>query len=284
MADVQATNLTELWWDEEKETVLALNGFRARGSDFERFRSFCVCMERMGECRIKRDAEAWLSMRFGGRWVLNSATCNRVWTLTADRLTLPEDLWSPIPTVWEESPRNGDASRPAFSVRSTEALPSFANGWKAWEEDFSNWFAETVKRNQIPLLRLSNNCAWKKPDLYHVERHLSGMERDDRIWESQAAVQLLGQCRRNGIRLAVACADGAALLALLKGAERFTPLPRMVWLTEGQSLREELGAISKQILKHWQGEDDGIPPVFIAKCGNNGRRELPAGLICEIKE
>ncbi|MBE6633303.1 MAG: hypothetical protein E7620_03050 [Ruminococcaceae bacterium] len=281
MTDFCATNLTELWWNNTKERVLAINGFGGRCSDYERFHRFCVCLERMVESEEGRNAEAWLSERFGGEWVLNSATCHRVWRLVADRLTLPAFLWEPIPTVWER-PLQPEASPAVFRVRSVNELPASTNGWREWERVALAWLEGLEAHEQIPLLRLSEGYAWKKPDLYHVERHLSGLERDDRMWENQAAIQLMGQCQRRGLPIAVECSDGEALLALLAGAEGFSPLPRLVWVTDAQTANQWLGQLCQRILKHRSEKEEGIPPILIA-CGENGRSgALPINLLCAV--
>ena len=44
-----ACNLTQAWWDKDKEELLCVNGFSMQGSDYEIFAKLCLCIDGLSD-------------------------------------------------------------------------------------------------------------------------------------------------------------------------------------------------------------------------------------------
>lgn len=86
LPEAACTNLTELWWDAEKQAVLTVNGYSGDGADYELFRDFCSCMAKAPDSPQAVRGREQLRALFGYDGTLDPAHCQEIWRLTAQAL------------------------------------------------------------------------------------------------------------------------------------------------------------------------------------------------------
>ncbi len=268
LAGGRPTNLTELWWSEEKQALLELNGFSG-GSDYELLRDFCQCLS-----RAEGSHWEWQCRQELVRLGLADADLRNpreLWNRSVDRLEahpLTAEEGAALLRL-EHSYGSGTSVSQAASVPLICAIP-FSEGqtdascWEEWRERAETFLEKREER--VPLLLLPTDHQTRKPDLYHVNRHLLGEERSNDLWRCQMAVFLLRYCRRQGIRAAldVHC-SASRLFELLDMAERFTPLPDLILSADVPTDRAEILSLCRRILAGRERNSRGTPPVLFAK-------------------
>ncbi len=212
--------------DAGKEDLLRLSGFSAAGSDYELFRNLCIASERLPGHPERRISEYQLQALFGISTGLNPESCAFVWKQTAESL-----LVFPL--------KKADAERAKEEIRTPEwspIPPENANGFVKLPErkaaDYEAW-----KTLQEPLvgnrMRLDIPAGFfaESPNLYLVNRHLSGEAPDENIWICQQARFLCEMCRRDGGELLFRSTNGTEEIPrLLRMLERQVGLPRFYWM------------------------------------------------------
>lgn len=86
LPEAACTNLTELWWDAEKQAVLTVNGYSGDGADYELFRDFCSCMAKAPDSPQAVRGREQLRALFGYDGAPDPAHCQEIWRLTAQAL------------------------------------------------------------------------------------------------------------------------------------------------------------------------------------------------------
>lgn len=257
------TNLTELWWSEEKESLLELNGYSC-GSDYERLRALCLCLARAGSARLgeaKREL-ALLGLPDAdltdprGLWRRGVALLEECPVTAEERQALLQRL--PVRT----SPSADETVPPCIPCAEFPLEESFgALHWEEWQTRAQAVLSE--KEGRSPVLHLPVSHRAVKPDLYHVSRHLSGEEPNSGLWRCQTFIFLLRYCRERGIRAVVrAECSPEEVLQMLEVTRRFTALPDLILSSPFLWGREAFLRLCRAVSEGREGKANGIPPVL----------------------
>ena len=281
------TNLTELWWSEDKQWVLEENGFTRDGSDYEIFRDFCECIRRM-----PNSPEAWRSRQqlkalFGldpesARW-----HPPLIWRETAEQLLAhpttraqAQRILTRIEKTTVPPPREHDPQRgiKGFPVPLSDRT-IHADHWEAWEAQALEFCDCVYEKGKHVMLSLPRSFHVEKPDLYHVNRHLSRVDRNDNLWKNQMAIFLLRFCSQRGIPAVLDCGcRWGEVESLLRMAVKFTPLPNLIWAPRRTLSRVGFQAVVRAVLQGRGGDVEGIPPVHVYLERENYPTYLPGHL------
>ena len=150
-----------------------------------------------------------------------------------------------------------------------------ATDWAAWNDAAETQLESVLQDGWIPEICLSPQYQPTKPDLYHVNLHLSGAERWADQWETQKAIFCMRLCASHDLPVAI-CGDCAAdkLKQLLSIALKFTSLPELIWRPE-QATRDELLEVCRIVFDGRSAKRDGIPPVLTVAGEEASKISLP---------
>lgn len=219
------TNITEFLGVETLEAVAILGGYRAGGSDYERFRAFC-----RGAGRLPASADAERVTRilracFGCGLIPNAENCDAIWRSVADALFFrgecptvpPEDAGAP----------SGCPVLPALPVSVTDCPPMC--GAKTWAE-WCGRAERALAGAEAVRVALPAGFRAAAPSLWHAERILRGEARDPAFARAQQAVFLAEFCSpERRLCLATDCPPQEVLRLLRIVYRKQGSLPPMIW-------------------------------------------------------
>lgn len=264
------TNLTELLRNESTGALLTVNGFSEQCSDFEWLQRLCTCVSRMPETSVASACREILFDLLGAEISFDLNRCGEIWQATADHLfwnPQARERFNPQPsreTVIPQALR----IEPINSIDVGALLLPKPMGWKAWEAEAERMLEETLPKNSTPLLHISLADEPKKPNLYRVERILSGAEEDPPMWQVQLSIFVLRFCERRGLRpiLEGDCTD-ERMLDSLRLCASFTSLPRLILRPIGGVSWERYVSLCGAVRTACGKNEEGVPPVLL--CGED---------------
>ncbi len=262
-----ATNLTELLRNESTGALLTVNGFSENCSDFEWLQRFCVCASRMPNAALVKTCQAALFDWLGADLPLDLQHCGMIWKETANRLLLEQEGKGDFEWRFPQETEIPKALRSKLSntLDVGALLSPRPMRWKDWEKEAEQQLEASLSRNVAPLLRLSLATDPKKPNLYRVERILSG-EEDLSMWQVQCVAFLLHFCKCRGIRpmLEGDCKNDRMLELLCLCAE-LTPLPCLNILPINGISWEGYVSLCDAVMRRRGALVEGEPPILL--CG-----------------
>ncbi len=241
-ADRSATNLTELWWDAEKERLFRLwCSFEGKQflkmSDYERHYALCSMMPLLTGHPVKRRCRDFLQTHFSCSLPINKDTCDEIWRLTADALmkeprTVLDLLDDDVRLIWrEETPPEGIVPILDAHVLVELTAPN-CKSWQAKGHEVLDAYAacgcDTV------YLSLGDKYSFVKPDPYHVTQVLKSRgrsEEENNLMLSQTLRFLCAECNSRAWRIILFAESVRDAEMLLYYAEDEVGLPT-VYLRE----------------------------------------------------
>ena len=255
-----ASNLTELWWDEDKQNLLNLVGMTTgeqieRFSDYEKFRALCRLMPMLDGHPIKHRCKDFLTRYFACDLPMDEANCDEIWQMTAQELLLhprcvADLVDSPVGLLWEVDARPKNLPKSIRPILCAERLMSLsAPDWRTWI-DFANdeldAFA-TCGCDRV-YIRFCDDFRFETPNLYRVEQTLKALDKKGKICDlllCQVVRFLCEACAARGWSLQIEVEDCAdEVLLLLNYAEQAVGLPRIVWSTANAKTRDGMLAFA----------------------------------------
>ena len=257
-----ASNITELWWDEEMQALLNLHlashPQEKITSDYEKFRFLCERMPYLKGHPVSRHCRDFLHRYFACDLPMETDTCEAIWAHCADVLqTEPRsvsDLFSkhkPMRLLW-----SGDGLPEACGgiipiPTDHVLLPRGAVTWQKWLDECTKTLDRFAACGADRVyMELQDDYVFCAPDPYHVgvaaEKERRSHE-DNCILVSQLFRHLSVYCQRNqwAIYLSVGACGGEAV-KLLSYAEGTVGLSRVLWSTENHTTRDTLTAFAKR--------------------------------------
>ena len=263
-----AANLTQQWWDEEKENLLCVNGFSMQGSDYEIFYKLCLCIEGLDDGG-RAYYQGALDALYPELCIpLSSQNASSIWKETARLLFERGETYSrrPVPTERGAVSLCKIVGECAPIIRSVlpmnELSATDATTWHDWQGSTSR-LMKTHLRTEVSIsLTLPNEFRWQKPNLYAVNRHLSLQETNPDLWLSEQLYFLFSFAQKNGFRplLSAEC-DVDRTIEALRGIRAFgVSVP--IFYTSSKALScEDLLKLCREI--GWHGE--GIKPLYLIR-------------------
>ena len=212
--------------DAGKQDLLFLSGFSVAGSDYEIFRNLCRAAERLPGHPERQCAEEQLRTLFGITDPLTPDHCDSIWKRTAEEL-----LYFPL--------EKSDAERTKMKIKTPcwEQIPP--KGMELFEKlperqaaDYAEW--KELQTPSVGLrmrLDLPDGFFAESPNLYRVNRHLSGVEPNENLWLCQQARFLCESCKQTGGELLICSATGTEEVPkLLRILAKQVGLPRFCWI------------------------------------------------------
>ncbi len=234
--DRSATNLTELWWDSEKERLFRLwcaleNRSFSKSSDYERHRALCAMMTQLTGHPVKRHCRDFLQAHFSISLPINEANCDEIWRMTADALMREprsvRDLLDDNVRLLQrtDAPSNGIVPILDASL----LLELNAPDCKAWQakgheilDDYAACGCDTV------YLSLGDRYSFVKPNPYSITQVLKTCGRSDEendLMRSQTLRFLCAECKARGWRIILAAEEACELGLLLSYVQDEVGLP-----------------------------------------------------------
>ena len=138
--------------------------------------------------------------------------------------------------------------------------------WKDWERETDRMLESSLLNDAVPLLRLSLASDPKKPNLYRVERILSGAEEDFAMWQVQCSAFVLRFCECRGLRpmLEGDCKDDR-MLELLRLCAEFTPLPSLTLHPINGVSWDRYVSLCDAVMHRRGATEEGVLPILL--CG-----------------
>ena len=270
--DLPITNLTQVWWNEEKSDLLAWNGFYECGSDYDLLQKLITCVRRDPTCVTANQIRGEWQALFGAELSFDAASCGELWRYAAQSLfqapltkkQIREACQKAVPIKREGDFSVVDNRLPASTV-SIHALTFPQKSWKEWSACALEWLRARVEDGAVPSLKLPVDFCPIKPNLYRVERILSGQESNRDLWLSQLAFFLFSFCEKKQIRpvLLLEC-EWQSGLSLLKDLSALTRFPNLLIESNGLPNRHTWNEICRTVLKNRGESKEGEPPVFCA--------------------
>ena len=247
-ADRVATNLTQLFWNSERERLVAW-WLSATGnsdpapSDYDKLRVLCEMMPALAGNPLKKSCERILREQLEIALPLKLENCDEIWRESAEKL-----LWNPI------SPRMLSADVAIPDVReicSAETLLATDEvELSAWQESLSARMEQKNKEGfRRVLLRIPSGYSFSEPDPYHVGIALR--QKGNAEWRGMLIAQgvrmLCRACVAYGWSLQLELgAHAEEAVALLSYAERTVGLPVLAWSTPYADTRDAMLAFGYQ--------------------------------------
>lgn len=220
------TNITELWMDEGKKDALILAGFSEGGSDYEVFRNLCTAFEKLPGHPERKISAYQLQTLFGISLPLTSDFCDEIWKQTAESLLDVPQTPLDAKLAKERLPRvDWEPFAPDAPGSFRILPPKSASDYREWSK---------LQKPAVGLrmrLDLPTGFHAESPNLYRVNRHLSGEEPDENLWLCQQARFLCETCAANGGELLFCSAETTEELPrLLRILASQVCLPRFYWI------------------------------------------------------
>lgn len=261
--DRRVTNLTELWWDDEKEKLLNLwcslhESLSADLSDYEKFRALCEMMPSLNGHPVRRHCRDFLRTHFACEMSLDLQNCDAIWRLTSEALLMtPKTCKSLLPADAQllcSDERSIDCCEaPIFDACRFQSYE--ATDWGVWKEQADQDLTRFSKHgcNRI-FLTLPHGFVFQKPDVYHVELALKKKhktEEDMCLLLSQTVRYACEACLLRGWSLTVRIADcGDGAVRLFEYVEKRIGLPKILWSTADAKTRDQMLAFGYQTHKN----------------------------------
>lgn len=254
-----ACNLTQAWWDVDKENLLRVNGFSMQGSDFEIFAKLCLCIDGLsdvGKATYQASFDALcpsllVPLTFANAGKIWTETSNLFWqegTTFSRRKTPNERVATPISRLsLEENP----------SIGSIECLSAKADArsWNAWREEASIELEALLKRGSTVSICLPADFSWQKPNLYAVERHLTGEAESENLWLSQQLYFLFSMAKERNFRPLLQADCGCEqVIDALQGIASFGVSVPIFYRSANPLTSEELVSLCRAIGQRKEGE------------------------------
>ncbi len=258
------TNIGQFLMDDTAEKLLTVHGFSLSGSDYDRFRRLCVCLDRTVGSPVfdffqeKFDSLSVCSQR------LSQAHCNEIWRSTGDAFLLepPTDATERVAC---DSPQILPPNAPPCAVKPffyLNGLSFSAKNWDEWKVQAWSRLDSAVAEEYCPAVEIPSEISFRKPNRYAAERHLGGTETDESLWTAQLLYALCDYCRSRELRGGIFCrADASKLSEILQYVSKLTPLPDLILQWDGKD-SDSLWELSRAILKDRQSAEEGIPPIL----------------------
>jgi hypothetical protein len=259
-------NLTQQWWDREKEDLLCVNGFSMKGSDYELFYKLCLCIDRLN-CEGRLRYQAALNNLYPGLSIpISAQNAGKLWTETSKRLIERGETYSfrAEPTEKGADSVNKLALERTPSVASVKNLEDFAatdaKSWTEWQKATEKRMTSWLCDGATVSLTLPSEFQWQKPNLYAVNRHLAGEESSESLWISQQLYFLFTIARKVGFRpLLYAECPVERVVQALEGVRSFGISAPICYASTAPLTQEELIALCRTI----EGNGEGIRPVYL---------------------
>lgn len=261
-----ASDLTALWWDDEKQSVfnlwcMTVGKERPRASDFDRFRALCEMMPMLVGHPVQRHCADFLKQYFQCEIPMDEAHCDEIWRMTADALLLQPkravDLFDePIGLLWESEELPHGLPNHMQPILPAERLMNLhAPDWKAWcriaDAELDAFAACGCNR---AVVRLHDDFHFEAPNLYRVEQILQlpnkKIAKSDLLL-TQVVRYLSEACaaRHWMLQLEIGdCAIDAAIL--LSYVEDTVGLPTLLWSTPSARTRDKMLAFASRERKN----------------------------------
>ena len=261
-----ASNLTDLWWDEDKQSLINLYGMTTgenteRLSDYDKFRVLCRMMPMLDGHPVRRRCADFLKTNFQCDLTMNDENCDAIWQTTAQTLLLhpkcgADLIDSPIGLLWECETRPTNLPKMIRPILCAERLMNLCapdwNTWKTLANEELDAF-ETSGCNRV-LVHFADDFCFEKPNLYRVEQILKmsekTVERCDLLL-CQVVRFLCEACAARGWTLQFEIGNCVNdVLLLLHYAEQSVGLPKLLWSTKEGPTRDRMLAFGYQMHKN----------------------------------
>ncbi|MBQ9761271.1 MAG: hypothetical protein IJW16_07985, partial [Clostridia bacterium] len=252
-----ATNLTQLWWDAEKESLIGLwcvdKGIRRTScSDYDRHRILCSMMSQLTGHPVKRHCRDFLQMHFSCDLPVNEENCDEIWRITADALmrescSVRDILDTDVRLLWKEhTPPPGGI----IPVLDAELLFSLdCNDWDTWQDAARAVLDRfTAHGCSLAYFSVGSSCPFVKPDLYHVVQALKNKKRsveEYALLRTQILRFLCEECQKREWALVL---NGSTLPHLTYASEE-VGLPVVYLMRSEEMLGAELSLVSDIVSK-----------------------------------
>lgn len=261
-----ATNIAEILIDDTTEKILTINGFSTIGSDYDRFKRLCVCVDKMPEHPASRHFQAQLETLFSCPYPLGSLYCKEIWKQTSQRLLSSErcvdveDETTKISVEILPPYAGAGVPKPLFLINGMQIE---AESWKDWQSCAEQMVESAVQAEKCLTIEFSSDFCFEKPNLYRVERHLKGIERNNDMWGAQLLYFLCRFCFQRELRCLIDWrSDCKELLNILQYVSNLTSIPN-IFLKCSQIDSAVLTEISERIMKFRKTPTEGIPPILL---------------------
>ncbi len=261
-------NLTQQWWDREKEDLLSANGFSMRGSDYEIFYKLCLCIERLNREGVMHYQSALNVLYPELSLPISAQNANPIWRETSKLLTERGETYSLKPNTAEKGtvPISKLALEHIPTVEGVRMLESFAATdsitWNDWQSATEKRMVESLCEGMTFSLTLPVGFQWQKPNLYAVNRHLAGEECNEALWVSQLLYFLFSLAGKIGFRpLLHAECPVSEVVRALDGIRLFGTSAPIFYSSPVPVSREELLALCRAI--EWR--EEGVRPVYLVR-------------------
>lgn len=252
-----APNLTVLWWDAEKQSMLNLyastvgTGERIT-SDFERFRALCRLMPQLKGNAVRHHCEDFLARHFGWNRSIDEQSCGEIWHSTAESLlTSPRSVADIIGEgrrcmLSSESLLEGWNSQRIPVMLNASGLPTLnVRDWNEWlilANERIERFAEA--RCDRVYLKIPRGYTFEEPNLYRVGEVLLTKRRsmsEQSLLITQTLRYLCERCTEREWILYL-CVESSAeeSIRLLEYLARAVGLPAVRWMTSHSDTRDTL--------------------------------------------
>ena len=261
-----ASNLAELMIGECGIRFLTVNGFFVKGSDYDRFRRLCICVERDPTHPFSRHLQRVLQETFSISIPLCEENCNEIWSKTAfsflsETLDFSADKWR---SKFEILPPQCAVSSSKMYL-DIHALQIEATDWQTWKAKAEKQLERCLEDDMDFFVPFSSDFQFEKPNLYRVELYLKGIEPNDRIWSAQLLYFVCDFCHRHRIRCRIDWSgDCNKLTDILQYVSKLTPIPDLLLRCETPAA-DPLLAICELVMEGRMGREDkvGVPPVLL---------------------
>lgn len=256
-------NPMALYRGELTDYLLTVNGFLRCGGDFDQFRRLCLCGDRMPAHPAILALESAFGARFGCDLPLRSANAATLWKIASDQLLTEGNVLAdslPLPVFSAHPSHLLEEVKKPWPL---EEIPAVGSSWEAWRADAERVVQAAISDGKQPFLTVCNDDSFVRADRYHAERHLLGVEKNPRLWDTQLMLFACDICAREQIPLGVLLEGGLArLMEILRYVSKFTELPRLL-VAGGEITPQDMAALGSLILE--KGSlSEGEPPVMLS--------------------
>ena len=144
-------------------------------------------------------------------------------------------------------------------------LPSCLRTWQNWEKSADAALEQRLAPESAVGVVLPADFQPHKPDLYHVNRVLTGEEPNESLWLSQLVRFLCGFCCKRNLRLLLKTDCSVdRLSALPRAVSRQTGLPDLIWMPADSGQWNALLVLAELVMASRGECRKGIPPVLFA--------------------
>ncbi len=263
-----ACNLTQQWWDEEKEELLCANGFSMRGSDYEIFYKLCLCIEGLDDVGRAHYQDALASLYPELILPISAENASRIWNQTAELLLERGKSYACCPQNAEKGvvPITRLALEKTPRLETVLQLSDFAasdtTNWADWQTETEKQIKSRLSVGASVSLTLPKEFHWRKPNLYEVNRHLAGEERSTDLWASQQLYFLFSLAEKQRFRplLRVECPTDEVVTALL-GIRSFGVSAPIFYAPSKAPSRGDFLKLCRAIA--WK--EEGVRPLYLVR-------------------